>query len=403
MRPPRRIMDAHMRLKCKASVIGSASDFAFKWSLNVGLGERDATRFALAVDEVITDVVLYAFPDENCEFEVIFRSDLSTAEVVVRELGEPFDPDRHRYDSERALATGDFQGAGVELVRRLVDDFVFLNKGKAGKEFRIVKRITNPPLDIIAVSDPRLSAPPTDDSPESYTLHNVTADDAEEVAKLIFRTYGYSYANEDMYHPKRIELGFQRDEKFGVIARTSRGDSVGYFAVLRQPDSAIGEVAEVMVSPGHRCKGLMTRMLGALVERARAEKMEALFGEAVAVHDISQRVNHKHGFQTTALMLAAFPITRYRQLIESFPEDMSAVVEFLILEPQEPHEVYLPHKYRRILRTIYDQLGIQVEELHPARFDPAPRTRLDVDIAYHNNHAVLVVQRFGSDFDSSLV
>jgi hypothetical protein len=144
-------------------------------------------------------------------------------------------------------------------------------------------------------------------------------------------------------------------------------------------------------------------MLGALVERARTEKMEALFGEAVAVHDISQRVNHKHGFQTTALMLAAFPITRYRQLVESFPEDMSAVVEFLILEPQQPHEVYLPQKYRRILRTIYDQLGVQVEELHPARFDPAPHTRLDVDIAYHNNHAVIVVQRFGSDFDSSLV
>jgi serine/threonine-protein kinase RsbW len=123
----------------------------------------------------------------------------------------------------------------------------------------------------------------------------------------------------------------------------------------------------------------------------------------VAVHDISQRVNHKHGFQTTAVMLAAFPITRYRQLVESFPEDMSAVVEFLILEPQPPHEVYLPQKYRRILRTLYGRLGIDIEELHPTRFEPAPRTRLDVDIAYHNNNAVIVVQRFGSDFDSSLL
>jgi GNAT superfamily N-acetyltransferase len=246
-------------------------------------------------------------------------------------------------------------------------------------------------------------AEPSDDPPDSYTVQEVTSTDAEDVSKLIYRTYGYTYADDDMYHPKRIELGIARGEKFGVIARSQGGEATGYFAMLRKSDSAIGEVAEVAVSPRHRRKGLMTRMLAALVERARAEGMRALFGEAVAVHDISQRVNHKLGFHSTALILAAFPITRYRQLVEAYPQDMPAVLDFILFEPETRRSVYLPVKYRQILRDIYGRLGIEVDERRSARLRTARKTQLDVDIAYHNHNAVIVVRRFGRNFRDSVI
>lgn len=401
-------MDAHLRLKSKPSVIGSAADFAYKWSLNLGLDEREAARLALAVDEVITDVVLHAFVDEEGEFEVVFHSDLATAEVVVRELGEPFDPDRYRYDRERAVTEGIFRGAGFELIRHFADDFVFLNKGKAGKEFRIVKRIESDPIvDTLSENgQPPLvpeSGPDGVDASQSYVLSDATRADAEDISKLFFRTYGYTYANEDLYHPKKIERGFDRDEKFGVVVRTAGGEAAGFFSVLRMGDSSIGEVAELVVSPPHRRKGIMTRMLGALIVRAREQRLAGLFGEAVAVHDISQRVNHKLGFQSTALTLAALPITRYKHLVESYPQDMSAVIDFLYLEPVDEREVYLPHKYKNVLEQIYGSLGVRVLELRATRSKPSGQTQLDVNIAYHNHNAVIIVQRFGRDFRDSVV
>jgi anti-sigma regulatory factor (Ser/Thr protein kinase)/RimJ/RimL family protein N-acetyltransferase len=393
-------VDAHLLLKSKTSVIGSASDFAYKWSLNVGLDSREAARLALAVDEVVSNVVSYAFVDEEGEFEVVFRSDLGSIEVVVREQGEPFDPDRHRYDRDRAVKHGDFKGAGIELARHFVDDFVFLNKGKAGKEFRIVKHIVSQSETPVPTLEPT-SSPPR--ASESYFLAEATPSDSEDIAKLMFRTYGYTYANDEMYQPDKIARGFERDKKFGVIVRSQSGEATGYFAVLRMADSSIGEVAEVVVSPGHRRKGLMTRMLTALIDRAKEEQLRGLFGEAVAVHEISQRVNHKLGFHSTALLLADLPITRYRKLIEEYPQDISAVIDFLFIDTVATREVYLPLKYRNILAKIYRRQGVRVTEPRITHPQPADKTRLDVDIAYHNHNAVVVVRRFGRDFRDSVV
>jgi GNAT superfamily N-acetyltransferase len=206
-----------------------------------------------------------------------------------------------------------------------------------------------------------------------------------------------------MYDPRKIALGMRSGDKFAVITRSPSGEATGYFALARMADSEIGEVAEVMVSPPHRRKGLMTRMLAALVERARLEGLRALFGEAVAVHDISQRVNHKLGFHSTALILAALPITRYRHLVEAYPQDMSAVVDFRLFDPVTPRAVYLPLKYRHIVREIYSRMDMEVEELRPPQLKPAPRTELDVDIAYHNQHAVIVARRYGCDFRDSVI
>jgi hypothetical protein len=147
----------------------------------------------------------------------------------------------------------------------------------------------------------------------------------------------------------------------------------------------------------------MTRMLGALVDRARKERLKGLYGEAVTVHDISQRVNHKLGFHSTALILAALPITRYKQLVESYPQDMSAVIDFLVLESAGRRRVYLPRKYKRLLGRIYTRMGIEVEELQPTHPTPANKTQLDVDIAYHNQSAVVIVRRFGRDFRDSII
>jgi len=76
-------MDQELRLRNHASAIDPATDFTYKWGLNVGLSETKAQRLALAVDEIVTDVVRFAYPGEEETFQIAFRSDLSTAEEIV--------------------------------------------------------------------------------------------------------------------------------------------------------------------------------------------------------------------------------------------------------------------------------------------------------------------------------
>ena len=116
-------MDFRMRLPNDPTAIGPTSDFTYKWALNAGLTPERALGLSLAVTEVVTDVIRFAFPRSEEAFDIIFRNDISTAEVIISEQGEPFDPARYVYSAERARRTATFDGAGfaanAPLRRRL--------------------------------------------------------------------------------------------------------------------------------------------------------------------------------------------------------------------------------------------------------------------------------------------
>jgi anti-sigma regulatory factor (Ser/Thr protein kinase)/N-acetylglutamate synthase-like GNAT family acetyltransferase len=394
-------MDAHLKLKAKTGVIGSASDFTYKWAINTGLPEDDAARLTLAVTEIVTNIVLYAYPREEGEFEISYHPELTQVEVTIREFGEPFDPDRHQYDRKRALVEGDFHGAGLALASHMVDNFIFLHTGKTGKEFRLVKNVPAEHIaDIVSLDEIKLVHTP--DVTEEYLLSVATPDDAEDIAKLIYRTYGYTYAKESIYFPKKNEQALASGEKFAVMVRTSSGEAAGHFAVLRSTDSNIGEVGEVVVSAAHRRRGLMTRMLNALIGLAKKNGLQALFGEAVAVHLISQSVNHKLGFHSTALLVASLPVTKYRDLVESYPQDVSLVIDYLVLDDTKSREVYLPGKYKSILTRIYDRQGIRVVDRQPGNFRPTGETQFELMIQYDNKNAIVVIDEFGADLDEMI-
>jgi anti-sigma regulatory factor (Ser/Thr protein kinase)/N-acetylglutamate synthase-like GNAT family acetyltransferase len=393
-------MDQTLHLPNHANVIGPTTDYAYKWGLNVGLSDDKALRLALAVDELVTDVVRFAFPGEEATFDVTFRSDLSTAEVIIHERGEPFDPSRYSYSPERAIEEDNFDGAGFRLVQHCVDDFAFLNRGREGKEFRLVQLIES---EHIAELHPTEQPDPDADRDDvAYRLEPVEPTDAEDIAKLIYRTYGYTYAKEDLYYPERIERAIEQGEKFGVVVRSNSGRTVGYFAVLQSSDSDIGEVGEAAVDVNHRRRGLMKRMLRSLIDQANDRGLSGVYGEAVTVHDISQRVNHHFGMVSTALLLGLFPPERFRGLLDERGQPITIVIDFRPLTPYEAVTAYLPPPYEGLLRRIYDALGVDALQVPPAANTVArdrlpDTTKMDTRIRYTYNHVVFVVQEAGTD------
>ena len=389
-------MDQELRLRNHASVIDPATDFAYKWGLNVGLSDRKARQLALAVDEIVTDVVRYAYPGEEETFQVAFRSDLTTAEVIIREHGVPFDPAEIAYDRDRAVEDGDFTGAGYAIVERCVDEIQFLNKGSEGKEFRLVQHVeARHIVDLAPAEVVQDTEVPDDDM--AYNLVDVQPTDARDIATLIYRTYGDTYSKEELYYPDTIEQALRNDEKFGVIVRTEHGAAVGYFAVLRSDDSDVGEVGEAVVDVNHRRRGLMTRMLEGLIQRAGEEGLLGVYGEAVTAHEISQRANARFGFVSSALCLAYHPTERFTGLIDDYPQPISDLIDFKPLVPYDTVRPHLPDPYADVLRAVYDELGAIVIE-PDADAGPLPEEAvLDARIEYEFKHAVLVVEEAGGD------
>ena len=398
-------MDQTLHLPNHAHVIGPTTDYAYKWGLNVGLSDDKALRLALAVDELVTDVVRFAFPSEDGTFELTFRADLSTAEVIVHERGEPFDPSRHPYDPQRAVEDDNFEGAGFAVIDHCVDDFAFLNRGREGKEFRLVQHIESDHIADLHTTEP--PDPDADREDVSYTFSPVRPRDAEDIAKLIYRTYGYTYVREDLYYPERIERALEQEEKFGVLVRSNSGRAVGYFAVLQSQDSNIGEVGEAVVDVNHRRRGLMKRMLRSLIDQANERGLSGVYGEAVTVHDISQRVNHHFGMVSAALLLGLFPPQRFRSLFDDRTQPISVVIDFRPLVPYTTVTAHLPARYADLLRRIYAALGVDDLQI-PPQSDTTPRdqwpdaTELDARIRYSYKHVVFVVERAGQDLSEQV-
>ncbi|MDZ7805956.1 MAG: GNAT family N-acetyltransferase [Gracilimonas sp.] len=396
-------MEAHLLLEARLPMLGSATDFTYKWCVNMGLERDDAARMALATDEVLTDILLHGYKNESGYIEIWFQYTFSEIEIAIQEKGEPFDPEKYRYDPEKAIKDHDFEGAALMTIRKMTDQFLFLNRGKDGKEFRLVKQFTSSHIKDML---PEHLDPEDLDEPEpdcDYLLTPATSEDAEDIAKLIYRSYSYTYSKEDLYFPKRIETAIKHEYKFGTIVRTESGGPAGYFAVIKSTDSMIGEVGEAVVSPNHRSRGLMKKMMNELIKMSNQRGLKGLFGMASTFHIISQKVNDKFGFKSTALILAKSPQKLYKGMTSETSEIVSVVMDFLPLTKLWKKPVILPEVYKDILSEVYAQFTKQNQTISSA--DPAAsgtdQTDLGLTINYETQNVLITVKDYGKTFETS--
>jgi hypothetical protein len=146
----------------------------------------------------------------------------------------------------------------------------------------------------------------------------------------------------------------------------------------------------------------MKRMLRALIDQANDRGLSGVFGEAVTVHDISQRVNHHFDMVSTAMLLGLFPPERFKSLSDEFTQPITIIIDFRPLVPYETVTAYLPAPYADLLRQIYDVLGADALEVPPASTttprDQLPATtEMDARIRYDYGHVVFVVETAGQD------
>lgn len=404
-------MDAQFQISTEELMIGPVSEFTCSWCKNHGLPDRDSIRFSIAISELITNIALFAFPHSSQNtFELRFNSNLIDLEIVVSEVGEPFDPDRHRYDAQKAIKEDNFEGAGSRLIRRFCDEFLFINKGKEGKEFHLVKQLDIREIDTI-LEQPKsqehinLVTTKSDTAqtpPREYRVKRVEPADAEDIAKLIYRTYEYRYGKDDMYYPKRIEETMRSKRKLGVITRNTENQAVGYFAVLKKDDSNIAEVGEAVVSPDYRRQGIMSKMMQHLIHAAREQKLGALFGKAVTNHPVSQKVNHKYGFISTGLMLAESKNVFFKGFDEQYPQPVSTMIDFLPLQPPAKREVHLPQKYADIILETYAKLSIPAVPVQTTSGKMAKRSDIELRVNYSAFTSLIIIHKYGPDFHDVL-
>jgi serine/threonine-protein kinase RsbW len=121
------------------TVIG---EFVRRAAKEAGLDPRAAYAVQVAVDEACTNIIEHAYGGEGRgEVECTCRIEDECLTVILRDHGQPFDPDSvAEPDVGAPLEDRSRSGLGVYLMRRLMDEVSFELSPDSGNILTMVKR-----------------------------------------------------------------------------------------------------------------------------------------------------------------------------------------------------------------------------------------------------------------------
>jgi anti-sigma regulatory factor (Ser/Thr protein kinase) len=366
-----------------------AEAFAARVAASAGLSEGDVARVSGAVSAAVDYAVQFAYPEaraDQIEIEALIEG--GRFSLCLRDHGEPQLPG--------AAADEDRKAAEATLLEKL-DGLSpeWQLRGYAGKQLSLSLPLPGGQLESPAAVAPRVSRSEPVDA-DQYVVRRLEPRDAAGVARLVFRTYGYTYDDEDYYYPDRIVAENATGAMVSIVAVHPTGDVVGHYALEQRDPPTLYEGSSAVVDPVHRGKQLMERMRALAVEEGRGRGLAGIFFLPWTIHTVSQRANEHFGARLCAINLSdTSPVAISGFEEDSLAQRASTMLYFTPLGELKPQTVYAPDRHIPMLAELFRSLGRTVT-FGTAR-GPCGAGVLETRELPHDRFGEIVVRRIGED------
>lgn len=371
-------------------------------SSTLGLELSSAKRLELIVEEACVNVIEHAFdPGETGFFDVMIQRRPGQVAVAVEDQGLPFDFRKFEDEEE--------SGLGVVLMKAFADEVNFLSLGRRGKRVELVKNLPFKDIDAYISREEKENvlppSPVTRDIP--VTIRLMQPHESVNLARCVYRCYGYTYVSEHVYFPDRVKELIENDLMVSVVGVTPEDEIVGHAAmVVDRPDSRIGETGQAVVDPRFRGQGLLKKLGVMLSEHALEKGMHGTYTEAVAVHPFSQKAVISRGAKEAGIFLGFTPATMHFKKIQEKERQKrsTAVLFYTPLNEAGALDVYPPFHHHTMISRIYEGMGVKrniisAKQLEAKR-EPSGLSRMDISVKTEASRAFLKVLEYGADFES---
>ena len=350
-----------LRVTTDARVLGTVESFSREILRHTSLANADADRLHGLIVAAMRETFSCAYPQG--EIGPIILSSLQkegVLEVTVRDFGLPHDVRR----LEEALASADAgmrkQMLGLDWAHR-ADAVHYENFGPEGKALRIVKWLHE---SHVAGAGKKLA--PFADAPQLapeqvYEIRRMRAEDAEQISQLIYRAYGSSYFNKDVYYPERVAALNRSGQVVSFVATGCDGRLVGHYALERNQPGPVAEGGQAVVDPAHRGRHLLDRLKEAAMAEAKALGLAGMYADAVTLHTRTQQSNLRHGARPVCADLGIAPATETFKGMAAASQRITCLLYFLEFRESRPRTVFVPARLREPLERIHDGLQWAVE------------------------------------------
>lgn len=360
--------------------ISSVSAFTHEalkqWPLHAAvalkLGELVLSAAARAVER--------AYPvGEEGSIKLTISDSHGKLEIFVRDYGLPQDVEEleRRLHAQDSPSRDALDWPGMEVA----DEVHWIGYGRKGKAIQIVKWLHEDHVENAAGAnltpfhEDELLAPE-----QEYSIRRMLPEEAAQVSQLIYRAYGSTYFNDDVYYPERVAAQNASGRVLSYVAVGADGRLAGHYALERNQEGPVAEGGQAVVDPAHRGRGLLDRMKDAALEEARRLKLAGWYADAVSVHTMTQQSNLKHGAHLTCADLAIAPSTeQFRGIATGAAQRVTCLLFFHWLDPPTPRKIFVPARHRDMIAAIYAGLDVPVEFGEPASCVGHGTLRVTVD------------------------
>lgn len=251
---------------------------------------------------------------------------------------------------------------------------------------------------------------------DAIEIRDMKPDEATDVVRLIYQCYGCTYFYENFYFPERIAELNARGVIKSLVAVNDSGEVIGHMTLFEnesignvalagiKENCKLGEPAMLMVRPDYRNRGILTRMMNRVLKEdaSYTENLSGLFCPPISEHVYSQLVMYRFGFKDCGCLLGNYPPAKIKAISNKQGQRVSLVLTYYSLQNQKYRMIYPPHRHRKIILNIYDNLGIVPHWQEPPydydddSYKKEPSLIKTVVVPKLNN-ASIKITRYGAD------
>jgi anti-sigma regulatory factor (Ser/Thr protein kinase)/RimJ/RimL family protein N-acetyltransferase len=347
-----------------AAYIGSISG-------HTGFNENEQSELRAAVTEVLRSIIKTAFePGDRQSIDISCERVPGGLEIIIKEKGAPFEAEELIYGKTTVIADS-MMRENATIMRDLVDEVAVSKLGPEGMEIHLIKYLKDRNLDdYLAACQPEQFRPPSP-RPEilkkiEFEVRLMTPSEAIEVAKIVFRAYGYSYFYEYAYYPERIIDLNASGQMISAVALTFDGEIAGHCAIFNSEDSGVAEMGLAVVRPEFRGYGCLLRLAEFLLNQGGSKGLKGLYIRGVTSHTFSQQVAARLGFRPCGILLGYVASSvSFKAIAEQLSQRETFVIAHRYLEKPVGLRIYAPPQHRSFICKLYKNLGANVAPATP--------------------------------------
>ena len=324
------------------------------------IDKKNVSKLELICEEALTYVMQASFDkDEDSRIKIELGIDDSHFRISFFDKGLPYDESLSpSYEIKKDIEDiSSLKGMELFFLKKFTKQLEWINHGNSGKELRLL--LPMPYSDITELDTVKEKSDDRSVDASQILIRKMQPSDAISIARVIYRTYGYTYPNEDMYYPQKIQ---EFNASFKLVSIVCIDESthelIGHYALERESLGIIAESGQAVVMPQYRGLNLMSKMRYELENCAKELKLEGTMAQPVTTHTFSQKVNIKNGSKVCGISFGLVPKElNFKAIASPLSQRESCMLYFKLLKNRK-RNIYIPKKHQDMITKIYNNIGL---------------------------------------------